>query len=143
MAQFYVTTGFVEVNSVDLTDHVKSYSVDLRKDQIDDTALQTATGSEAHSFLAGLENNEITIEFQQDFDSGKVDATLHAMWAAGVSQTIKVRAAVGTGSPESTNPEYQIDCQLLDYTPMSGAIGDEALTSVTFLGTSIATRQVS
>ena len=138
MAQFVITTGFVEIDGQDLTTDVKSYSVDLRKDQIDDTALNDT----AHSFLAGLQNNEVTVEFLQDFAvSTGVDTTLFDVWDGGVAVTIKVRPT--SGAITTSNPEYQFSGVLFDYTPISGAIGDQALTSVTFNCTTNATRQTT
>ncbi len=141
MAAYYIVTGFVEINSVDLTTYVKSSSVDLRRDQIDDTALSTSATANSHSVLAGLQNNEMTFEFKQDFASAKVDATLYAIWNGSSAVPLVWRgtqAAIG-----ATNPEYQMSGKLLDYSPISGAVGDEALTTATFTVTTIATRATS
>ncbi len=140
MATGYINTGSVVINDVILTARVKSYSVDLRKDQIDDTALNDT----AHSYMAGLQNNEVTFEFQQDFiaaATNATDATLYAIWNAGVAVTILVR--VTSAAISATNPEYQLSGVLFDYSPVSGAVGDESLTTATFMCTTIATRATS
>lgn len=137
MAQHVLSTSLFKVNTVDLTDHLKSITVNLRKDQIDDTAFNDG----AHSFMAGLQNNEISVVLQQDYDSSKTDATLWGVWNGGTAVAITWAATSSTLS--ATNPEYEMSAQLLEYTPISGGPGDEALVNATFLATSVVTRDVT
>lgn len=137
MAQLVLTNAKVEINTVDLSDHVKSVTVNLVKDDHDDTAM----GDSAHSHLAGLQNNEVTITFQQDFASSKVDATVWGMWNAGTASAVHITPVNTTIA--ATNPEYQLSAVCFEYHPIDGAAGEEALTSVTFRATTVATRNTT
>ena len=125
MATFVYTDASVVVNSVDLSDHVKSCTLNYEAEMLDDTVM----GDTTRSNIAGLLNWSIDVEFLQDFASAKVDATLFTLvGAAAFTVTVKPTS----GSVRATNPSFSGSAVLESYPPMSGSVGDLETASATF-----------
>lgn len=124
MAELVFTNPHLTVNAVDLSDHVRElrfrYSAELRD--------ITAGGAVTRVMLAGLTDWEVTVEFNQDYASGSVDATLFALVGAAAFAIAfrPVNTTIAT-----TNPEYQATAVVADYAPVSGRVGDEMTASLT------------
>ena len=73
-------------------------------------------------------DDSISVEFNQDFASANVDATLFPLVGAA-SFAVIVKPVAGAAS--ATNPRYYGNCILTDYNPIDGAVGNAATTSVT------------
>jgi len=125
------------VNTVDLTDHVTEVTLTYEADAVDTTAMGTTV---AKSFIAGLTSWKIDVEFQQDFASAKVDATLTGLIGAAAF-AVEVRPA--TGNRSTTNPGYNGNCILTSYPILVGAKGDLAKCRVSFQGTGALTRSTA
>ena len=126
MGKLILRDCFIEVDDVELSDHVSSVEVSLEKDDIDTTNF----GGEGRERAHGLKNDSFTLNFQQNYSAASVDATLYPIWDEEEEVTVKVRprsSAVGTD-----NPEYSATCILLSYSPMNGDVGQLSTTSVTF-----------
>ena len=125
MATFVYTDASVVVNSVDLSDHVKSCTLNYEAEMLDDTVM----GDTTRSNLAGLLNWSIDVDFLQDFASAKVDATLFAL-VGSASFTVILKPT--SGSVSATNPSFTGSAVLESYPPMTGGVGDLETVSVTF-----------
>jgi len=125
MATFVYTDASVTVNSVDLSDHVKSCTLNYEAEMLDDTVM----GDTTRSNMAGLLNWSIDVEFLQDFASAKVDATLFSLVGAAAFTVILKPTS---GSVSSTNPSFTGSAVLESYPPMTGSVGDLESVSVTF-----------
>jgi len=123
MAQLVLTDASVTINSVDLSDHVKSVTLNYSADMNDDSAM----GDTTHSRIGGLKDWSLDIEFQQDYASSKVDATLFPL----VGSTFTVIVIPVNDTVTATNPSFSGTGILESYPPIAGAVGDEALASVT------------
>ncbi len=127
MARLVLRNCMITVNAVDFSDHISSVELSLSKDDIDITNF----GGNGREHAAGLQDNSIQVNFQQDFAVSSVDATLYPLWNAETEFPVTVRP---TSSAKSTsNPEYTATCILLEYQPMSGGVGELSETSVTFV----------
>jgi hypothetical protein len=136
MATFVYTDASVVVNSVDLSDHVKSCTLNYEAEMLDDTVM----GDTTRSNIAGLLNWSIDVEFLQDFASAKVDATLFTLvGAAAFTVTVKPTS----GSVSATNPSFSGSAVLESYPPMSGSVGDLETASATFRSAGTLTRATS
>lgn len=125
MGKFVLKNPTITVNSVDLSDHISSVEVMLSKEELDSTAF----GAGGRERVQGLEDDSFTLNFQQDFGTAEVDATLYPLWASGSAFEVKV---IPSGTAVSaTNPSYAGSCILFEYQPLAGAVGDLAETSVT------------
>ena len=69
MAVFYGNGVQLTVNAVDLSAYVTSVTINQEFDQLEITAM----GDTGHKYVAGLENSSISIEFNADFATSKVN----------------------------------------------------------------------
>jgi len=127
MAVLVLNDATITVNSVALTDHANSVTINYEIDSVETTAF----GSSGHKFTGGLQNNSIDIDFMQDFASSNVEATIYPL--VGTTTTIVIKptsAVVG-----ATNPSYTLTgCFLASHTPVASAVGELAMTSLSFTG---------
>lgn len=127
MAAIVLTNAHITVNSVVLQTLGNSVTVNYEQDQVENTGF----GATGHSFQGGLQNNSIDIEFMQDFAAAQTEATIFPL--VGTTTTVIVRPNGGTTS--ATNPAYTLTgCYLASHTPVAGAVGELAMTSVSFTG---------
>lgn len=135
MATFALTDARVELNSVDISDHVTSVTLESSAEELDDTAM----GDSWHSRIKGLFDWTVNLEFNQDFAvSGGLDATTYALFMSSTNPTIKIRP---TSSAISTsNPEYSGTILVSQWTPVGNAVGELATVSVAWPGAGAMTR---
>lgn len=126
MAKLVLRNCQITVNGVDFSDHISSVEVSMKKNSIDTTNF-SGGGKEA---VAGLKEDEFTIDFQQDFASAEVDATLYPLYNNETEFTVTVKPTASAVSP--TNPQYSATCILLEYQPLSGKVGELSDTKVKF-----------
>jgi len=134
MATFVLYDAFVSIAGVDLSDHVRSVTVDAGQNLADDTVM----GDTFVSNTAGLATWSISVELLQDYASAKVDATLQPLLGIGNTAALIVRPA--SGAKSGTNPEYTGTGILESYNPIGGAVGDQAMASATFQSASALAR---
>jgi hypothetical protein len=124
MAVVALTNASVVFNSVDLSDHVSSVTVDATVAELDVSAMGSGGWS---SMIAGQKNGSIAIEFFSDTAAASVDATL---WAAlGTDVVVVVKADAGTVT--ATNPSYTGTVMVNGFTS-GGSFGEVSKTSRTF-----------
>ena len=125
MAVFLSNNVGVKVNSVDLSDHVTSVTLNRSFDELEVTAM----GDSGHKFVKGLEASSVTLDFLNDTASANVLATLQAAW--GTNVTIVLLQTKGT-AVSATNPLYTMTCLINNTTDINGATGDLSTQSLTF-----------
>lgn len=128
MAAFVYTNAYLLMNGVDLSDHVKSISLDFTKAQVETT---TMNATPYQTFLPGIGHFTFDVEFNQDFASSSVDATLWNMYNAGTTAAFEIRPV--NASRTTTNPGFTGSCYVFDYTPVDGSVGTLASVKVTFV----------
>jgi hypothetical protein len=125
MAKVVLTNPRVTLDGVNLSDHITSLSINTNYDLVEVTQI----GDIAKKMVAGLEENTVTFEFQQDFDialNGGVDAVIYPNRGLKIACTVRPRdAAIST-----TNPEYQFEVIVSQWSPLSGGVGELATTQV-------------
>ena len=117
----------LKVNSVDLSDHVMSVTLNRNFDELEVTAM----GDSGHKAIKGLEASSITIEFINDVTTGSVLQTLQAAWGTNVTVNLVQTKGVTT-TISATNPLYTATCLVNGTTDINGATGDLATQSVTW-----------
>ena len=125
MAVFLSNLVGVKVNTVDLSDHVTSATLNRSFDELEVTAM----GDSGHKFVKGLEASSVTLDFLNDTATASVLATLQAAW--GTSVTIVLLQSKGT-AVSATNPLYTMTCLINNTTDINGAVGDLGTQSLTF-----------
>ena len=124
MAVFLNNGVSVTVNSVDLSDHVTSITINRTFDELEVTAM----GDSGHKFVKGLEASSITIDFLNDTATGEVLQTLQAAWGTSVPVVIKQTSA----AVSATNPSYTMTCLVNNTTDVNGSVADLGTQSVTW-----------
>ncbi len=136
MAAVIMKSPQVSINGVDLSDYVRSVTLELSAELQD----ETASGDATRSMLAGLKNWTATVEFNQDYGAATVDATLFPLIGAAAF-AIKIKLADAAIS--ATNPEYRANAVLASYPPLTGTVGDLIKASITLQPGSDLTRHVA
>lgn len=104
---------YLSVNNVDISDTVKSLTIEDTTDEIE----MTANGDNYKKFEAGLSDAKITAELYQDYESQGVHATLSALKRNKSEFPVVVRPK---NEPSSeTNPEFHLTAKLLNYNPLA------------------------
>jgi hypothetical protein len=131
MAVLSLKDATISINSVSLSDRSNNVTVNYEIDSIEVTAF----GSGGHTFAGGLQNNSVEIALMQDFAASNVEATVYPLVGTTTTLVIKpTSSAVG-----ATNPSYTIsNAFLASHTPVAGAVGELAMTTLTFTGGTIA-----
>ena len=124
MAIYLSNNVVVTLNSVALSDHVTSATINRVFDELEVTAM----GDTAHKFVKGLEASTITLDFLSDTATANVNATLQAAWGTTVPITLKQTSAVVS----ATNPLYSTTILVNNTTDINGAVADMATQSITF-----------
>ena len=124
MAIFVATDFSVTINgSTALSQYLTQ--VELKTTANDVTT--TAFGSSWVTRGAGLKEGSLTLTFNQDYATSTVDATLWALLGTNATVVIKPTSTAVSAS----NPSYTVPVSVIDYTPVSGQIGDLATLSIT------------
>lgn len=124
MAKLVLTNPQITVAGTDLSGWVTSVTLDTKYDIVETTAF----GDTAKKRVAGLADNSISLEFQQDFASSAVESTIYPLLGTAASIVIKpVNTTVST-----TNPSYTVSAVVAEWQPLKGGIGQLATASVTW-----------
>jgi hypothetical protein len=125
MAIFVATDFSVSINgSTALASYLTQ--VELKTSANDITT--TSFGSTWVTRVAGLKEGTLTLQFNQDYASATVDATIWPLLGANATVVIKPTST----AVSANNPAYTAVCLVTDLTPVSGNIGDLATFSVTW-----------
>jgi len=122
----------VKINSVDLSDHVKSITLNRTFDELEVSAM----GDSSHRFTKGLESSTLTLSFLSDTAAASVNATLQAAW--GTTVAFSLLQVKGT-AVSATNPLYTGSILVNKTTDLNGAVGDIATQDITFTVNSVTT----
>jgi hypothetical protein len=115
----------VKLNSVDLSDHVTSVTLNQAFDELEVTAM----GDTSHKFVKGLESATLTISFLNDQGATSVLDTLSDAFGT----TIGFKLIQDSGSAvAATNKLFSGDILVNNLTPINGAVGDMATMDITF-----------
>ena len=125
MAVFLNNKVGVKVNSVDLSDHVSSVTINRSFDELEVTSM----GDSGHRFVKGLEASSISISFFNDTASANVLATLQAAWGTSVNVVLLQDKSAAVAA---TNPLYTASCLINNTTDINGSVADLGTQDVTW-----------
>jgi hypothetical protein len=129
MAVFLNNKVGVKINSVDLSDHVTSVTINRVFDELEVTAM----GDSSHKFVKGLEASTVTIDFLNDTATASVLPTLQAAWGTTVTCVFLQDKSAAVSA---TNPLYTVSLLVNNTTDINGAVADIATQSITFTANS-------
>jgi hypothetical protein len=130
MAQIVLKDASISIGGVELADRSNSVEVNYEIESVEVTAF-----GGNRSFVGGLQNNTCTVELQQDFAATETEATIFPLVGTQLTLIFKPTSeAVG-----ADNPSYTITgAYLASHTPIAAAVGELAMTSLTFTGGTLA-----
>ena len=126
MAQIVLKDASISIGGVELADRSNSVEVNYEIESVEVTAF-----GGNRSFVGGLQNNTCTVELMQDFAATETEATIFPLVGTQLTLIFKPTSdAVG-----ADNPSYTITgAYLASHTPIAAAVGELAMTSLTFTG---------
>ncbi len=136
MAKHVLKNAALQVNSIDLSDHVRSVTVNSQYDEVDVTGM----GDTSKKTALGLSDDSFEVEFFQDYAASEVDASL---WPLLGGSEFLVKVWPNGTVTSATNPSYSATCILPVYQPLAGDIGSANMTTVTFKAQEHITRGTS
>ena len=125
MAVFLNNKVGVKINSVDLSDHVKSVTLNRQFNELEVTAM----GDTSQRFVKGLENSTFTVSFLNDDATGSVMQTLQAAFGTTVTAVVLQDKSTAVSA---TNPLYTFSVLVNKTTDVNGATGDISTQDITF-----------
>ena len=130
MAQIVLKDASISIGGVELADRSNSVEVNYEIESVEVTAF-----GGNRSFVGGLQNNTCTVELMQDFAATETEATIFPLVGTQLTLIFKPTSeAIG-----ADNPSYTITgAYLASHTPIAAAVGELAMTSLTFTGGTLA-----
>lgn len=129
MARIVLTDAYVVFASTDISSYVTSVTLSSTLDVVETTGMSNTSRTR----VAGLRDNQITLEFNQDFASGALEALVYpsdATTKIGTAVAMEVRPT--SGSVSTTNPKYTFNALISEWQSLSGSVGELATVSVTW-----------
>ena len=120
MARIVLTNVAVTFGTTDISSYVTSVTLGTTLDVVETTAF----GNTARTRVAGLADNSVALEFNQDYATSALEATIYPTIGTAVSMTVRPVAGV--------SPAYTFSALVSEWTPLSGAVGELATASVTW-----------
>lgn len=120
MARIVLTNVAVTFGTTDISSYVTSVTLSSTYDVVETTAF----GNTARTRVAGLADNSVSLEFNQDYATSALEATIYPTLGTAVSITVRPVAGV--------SPAYSFSALVSEWTPLNGAIGELATASVTW-----------
>jgi hypothetical protein len=132
MPRLVLTNAYVVFASNDISQYVTSVSLATSYDVIDTTGIST-TGA-ARTRVAGLADNSITIEFNQDYADNALEELINGTnttnGSVGLVVAMEIRPVNTTVS--ASNPKFNFNALIAEWQPVSAAVGELASVSATW-----------
>ena len=137
MARLVLTDAVVTLNATDISEYVTSVTLNTPEDVVETTAM-SAVG--ARTRVSGLKDHSITLELNNDFASGALEAVVQGI---GIGELASLTVKPTSAATSTTNPIYKADGSgsgatkagqvlIAEWTPVNGAVGELATVSVTW-----------
>ena len=127
----YLSNPSVTINSVDLSDQCTAATITYMAEALENTAF----GSTARTYTAGLQNNSVTVTLYQSYAGSETEASIYNL--VGTTTTILLKPA--SGAVSATNPSYTLTGTYLEsHTPINASLGELSTIDLTFTGGTLA-----
>jgi hypothetical protein len=120
VARIVLTNVAVTFGATDISSYVTSVTLGSTYDVVETTAF----GNTARTRVAGLADNSVAFEFNQDYAASALESVIYPTLGTAVS--ITVRPVAGT------TPAYSFSALVSEWTPLNGSVGELATASVTW-----------
>jgi hypothetical protein len=141
MAIYTIENSVITVNGVDLSDHCTMVEVSCSQDIQDATTMVAAGTALGTVKRAGKRDDSIQASFLNDFAAGEVYATLWDLFDDKTVFEVEVRATDAAAG--ATNPVFEAQCVIGNFSPIAGNVGDLSSTDVTFEVSGVVTPRIT
>jgi hypothetical protein len=123
VARIVLTNVAVTFGATDISSYVTSVTLNTTYDVVETTAF----GNTARTRVAGLADNSVAFEFNQDYAASALESVINGTTSTvGTAVSITVRPIAGS------SPAYSFSALISEWTPLNGAVGELATASVTW-----------
>ena len=136
MAVVVLVDGVFTLNSVNLTDHVKSVTLEIEGTEIDTSSIT----SDWDEGVLGRKSFSLSVEAMDDFAASSTDATVWGAFNTGTAIPFTFKAT--SAATSATNPQWS-GSVLPSKSPVGGGAGDLLTKSLSLKGTGAITRATS
>lgn len=123
MARIVLTNVAVTFGSTDISSYVTSVTLSTTLDVVETTAF----GNTARTRVAGLADNSVSLEFNQDYAAGALESVIN-----GTTSTVGTAVSMTVRPIAGSSPAYSFSALISEWTPLNGAVGELATASVTW-----------
>jgi hypothetical protein len=119
-----ITNANVSIGGVDLSSHITKVTLSTTRAEVETTTF----GNTAKRRVAGLADNSVAIDFNQDFAAASVETTLYPLIGSTATVVVKPNGtATGTA-----NPSYTFSALVTEWMPLDAQVGELAAASITW-----------
>jgi hypothetical protein len=119
-----ITNANVSIGGVDLSSHITKVTLSTTRAEVETTTF----GNTAVRRVAGLADNSVAIDFNQDFAASSVETTLYPL-IGGTTTVIVKPNGTATGT---ANPSYTFSALVTEWMPLDAQVGELASASITW-----------
>lgn len=133
MSKIVLTNAYVVFEGTnDFSDLISSITLSTVHDVLDVTPVKT--GQIYKEVIAGVGTNSVSFDFYQDFANNSLEEFFNGDGIAVSRVGTKVSCVVRPlNAPKSqTNPEYQFEALVTEWTPLNAEVGQLSTISVTW-----------
>ena len=131
MAKIVLTNARVEVEGIDFSDFVSSITLSTVHDVLDVTPVKE--GTIYKEVIAGVGTNSVSFDFYQDFADNSLEEFFNDVGAASrVGTKVSCKVKPLNTFTSASNPEYQFEALVSEWTPINAAVGQLSTISVTW-----------
>ena len=112
----------VQLDGTDISTSIQSVAVDMAAADVNVTAM--GAGGQQH--LAGIRDDKFTFTAFSSFGASTLHSVVNAKFVA--AGTLEVVVYPSGNTVGTANPKFTGYCPLLTYNPVSGAVGEAAMT---------------
>lgn len=122
----YLNAGKVKIGTLDISDHCTSVTLTQAADELEITSLSDSS----RKYVASLQTGKLDLEFLNDYAAAQVMAALQT----AIYTTVVAKVMPGTDGTtiSATNPLYTVSILVNNLTPIAGAAGEMASSSISF-----------
>jgi hypothetical protein len=130
----YLSNPAIKIATVDLTNQATAATLTYNVEALENTAF----GSTARTYTAGLANNSITVTLYQSYAAAETEVSVYSL--VGTQVTIEISpTAAGLATPSATAPKYTLTGAYLEsHTPINASLGELSTIDLTFTGGTLA-----
>lgn len=123
MARIVLTNVAVTFGTTDISSYVTSVTLTTSYDVVETTAF----GNTARTRVAGLADNSVSLEFNQDYAASALESVIN-----GTTSTVGTAVSMTVRPVAGSSPAYSFSALVSEWSPLNGAIGELATVSVTW-----------